>query len=265
PLPANTDLTEEQAAHVLGGEATMWSEFVSPDTIDSRIWPRTAAIAERLWSPRSVNDVDDMYRRLAVVSIELEELGLTHEKNVDMLLRHMAGTDQIGPLRTLVNVVEPLKEYRREEYRKTNMLSPLTSLVDAARADAKGARRFNGLVDGFLSDGPRFQVDADELHETLAEWRDLQPRIARMIDRSPILHDAGTVADEVSQVGEVGLEALSYIRSGEAPPAGWSDAKVTILAQAAKPTSAAVEIAVIPAVKKLVAAAGQPQSRNQGH
>ena len=42
----------------------MWGEFVSPENIDSRIWPRAAAIAERLWSPGDVQDVDDMYRRL---------------------------------------------------------------------------------------------------------------------------------------------------------------------------------------------------------
>src|SRR5688572_29982451 len=75
PLPADSTLTPEEAKHVLGGEATMWSEWVSPETIDSRIWPRTAAIAERLWSPRTVTDVDDMYKRLAVISRQLEELG----------------------------------------------------------------------------------------------------------------------------------------------------------------------------------------------
>ena len=98
PIPENSTLSPEEAKHVLGGEATMWGEWVSPETIDSRIWPRTGAIAERLWSPRTVTDVDDMYRRLSVLSRQLEELGLTHEKNYQMLLRRLAGTAEIAPL-----------------------------------------------------------------------------------------------------------------------------------------------------------------------
>src|SRR4030095_9891241 len=89
PLPADSTLTPEEAKHILGGEATMWAEWVTPETIDSRIWPRTAAIAERLWSPRTVTDVSDMYRRLAVLSLQLEELGLTHKRHQEMMLRRL--------------------------------------------------------------------------------------------------------------------------------------------------------------------------------
>ncbi|WP_253255998.1 beta-N-acetylhexosaminidase [Formosa algae] len=74
-------LTAEEEARILGGEATMWSELATCETIDSRIWPRTAAIAERLWSPKDINDVDHMLKRLEVVNFRLEELGLTHIKN----------------------------------------------------------------------------------------------------------------------------------------------------------------------------------------
>ncbi|MGB9894030.1 MAG: beta-N-acetylhexosaminidase, partial [Candidatus Saccharicenans sp.] len=54
PIPLDSPLTPQEKKLILGGEATMWTELVSPETIDSRIWPRTAAIAERLWSPQEV-------------------------------------------------------------------------------------------------------------------------------------------------------------------------------------------------------------------
>jgi hypothetical protein len=70
PVPDSLGLDAEQASRILGGEACMWTEYVSPLTIDTRLWPRLAAIAERFWSPKQVTDVDDMYRRLDAIGPE---------------------------------------------------------------------------------------------------------------------------------------------------------------------------------------------------
>lgn len=256
PLPAGSTLTPTEAARVLGGEATMWSEWVTPETIDSRLWPRTAAIAERLWSPREITNVEDMYRRLAVTSVRLEELGLLHEKNQAMMLRRLAQGRETGPLQVLVSVVEPVKEYRRYQQRPQTMLSPLTGLVDAARPDSDEARRFGVLVDGLLSDAPRFETRALELRHVLTAWRDAGSELEALIDASPALHETRPLARDLSALGAAGLEALSYLSRGVAPPAEWRDARLAAIAEAAKP-KAALELAVIGGVRQLVFAAAE--------
>ena len=92
---AASDLSPEQKDLILGGEACMWSEYVDPETIDSRVWPIAAAIAERLWSPATVTDVDSMYQRLEPVSRMLDWVGLKHRVNYEPMLERLAGE---GPL-----------------------------------------------------------------------------------------------------------------------------------------------------------------------
>jgi hexosaminidase len=254
PLPEDSTLTAEEAKHVLGGEATMWGEWVTPETIDSRIWPRTAAIAERLWSPRNVRDIADMYRRLAVISLQLEELGLTHKRNSEMMLRRLVRSDEIGPLRTLVSIVEPVKEYRRYEMRPQTMLSPLTGVVDATTPDSEAGRRFAGMVDAFLADAPRFLLYRAEIGKTLDDWQASAVSLEPLIDRSPALMEIKPLARNLLGIGATGLEAVAYLKLNSTPTAEWRDIKLAMLLEAEKPLGA-LEFVVIPSLRKLVIAA----------
>jgi hexosaminidase len=260
PVPANSTLTPEEARHILGGEATMWGEYVSPETIDSRIWPRTAAIAERLWSPRDVTDFEDMYRRLAAISIELEDLGLTHERNRQVLLRRLAQTKEIAALETLLSVIEPVKEYRRGQQRPATMLSPLTGLVDAAPADSQAGRNFSIMVEALLSDAPRFRPA--EVRRVLTQWREAGPELKSTLQRAPALHEAQPLADDLSEIARIGLEATSYLTNNVAASAEWRDASLARLDLAVKP-KAALEFAIIPSLRQLVFAAAELSSLQQ--
>jgi hexosaminidase len=230
----------------------MWSEWVSPETIDSRIWSRTAAIAERFWSPREVNQVDDMYRRLAVIDVQLEELGLTHRKNQPMLLRRLAGGQDISALQTLVSIIEPVKEYRRYQQRPQTMLSPLTGLIDAAQADAPNARIFNRLVDEMIADNSPNSIA--KIRQMITKWQDTHRELLPLMETRASLFEAKPLIENWQNLNVVALEAVSYLEKKETPPAGWREAKLKTLEEAAKP-KAALEFAIVPGVKMLIAAA----------
>jgi hexosaminidase len=253
------NLTLEQQQLILGGESCMWSEYVNPENIDSRIWPRNAAIAERLWSPQNVTDVASMYARMHAIGSELESLGLTHRTYYPRMLRRIAGPgttpEEQAALGTLADVVEPVKDYTREATATAEPTSatPLNRLVDAVPLESDGARRFAELVDKYLSSSCRDADAAAQLRAQLSTWRDNDAKFQPLTQRSFLAKEVAATSQDFSAIAGVGLAALDVATKGTAAPGDWKTQQLAVVEQANKP-KAQLLLMPTPAIQRLVEA-----------
>jgi len=251
-------LTAEEASRILGAEACMWTEYVSPENFDFRVWPRAAAIAERLWSPESVQDVDSMYRRLGVLSWRLEANGLALSSAETMMLERAAGTTDITALRVLASAVEPVKGYMRYQLSRAEGIEPsnldgLDRLVDCVPPESETAREFAEKVNQLA--GEQFHDGEVEgaLRAQLETWKENDPKLQPSLQDSALLYDARSLSAELSALGDAGLRALDYVDKGERAPQSWVTQELATLDAAVQP-KANLLLVVAPPVRKLVVA-----------
>ncbi|HEU5087352.1 MAG TPA: family 20 glycosylhydrolase, partial [Roseiflexaceae bacterium] len=77
PVPA--ELTPDQARHILGTQAQLWTEYVtSQEQADFKLFPRLCALAEVAWSAVEGREYADFVARLAEHMRRLEALGVQH-------------------------------------------------------------------------------------------------------------------------------------------------------------------------------------------
>ena len=237
-------IDDQNSSLVLGGEACMWTEYVSPETIDSRIWPIGAAIAERLWSPKDVTNIASMYDRLDAISRVLESVGI--RSNEQRMLNRMGD----GPgLRVLADASEAQGIDGRQGARKYTSLVPLNRFVDAVPPESPVVRHLERMAQTVASNPTGAKAEVASLRAAFTEWEANDGQIAGNF----LTAELTPLSKNLSNLGFIGLRALEFLSSGKGGEPDWTAQQLQALDGMEKPI-AEVRLAAIRPVRILLSA-----------
>ena len=89
--PVPKELEPTKAAHVLGSECCMWTEYAPQDVVNTRIFPRLLAFAEAVWGASSKSYPDfwrrtaEHYQRLQAAGVEIGSEGRPFDLEVRLV------------------------------------------------------------------------------------------------------------------------------------------------------------------------------------
>jgi len=231
--PDAAALTPEQSSRIMGGEACMWAELVGPETVDSRIWPRTAAIAERLWSSADVKDVDAMYARLDVVSRNLEFTGAMHRAYYQSMLDRIAGNQPAVPLHVLADVIESFGLGTGRNGRPTGT-APLNRFVDACLPESELARQLELAARRFVANPGGDKADEATLRRQFETWAANDALFQPLMENNKLLAEVAPVSKDLSALGEAGIKMMDYLEPQPVPSAEVKPKKLSAKARKAE-------------------------------
>ncbi len=253
PVPADMSQTDADKG-ILGAEAAQWAELMDGGNEELRVWPRAAAIAERLWSPASVKDADDMYRRLWMLDFELNDRALDENENYLKMLSRWVNDEDLSPVLTLANVYTPVKGYKRlmggmlgTNTTKTNLTSPLVNIADVVHSDSETGWYFRQSVAAWLKDHK--DADLQTIKSLLTRWQNNKARFNGVADITPYMQQIKDLSDNLSAAATIGMQALN----GE----GNKDEQLKQLQQMEQPSHEVV-LAILPEIEALVTGTLKP-------
>jgi hexosaminidase len=256
PMSGDADkLAPEEKSRILGGEMCMWSEYTTAEMVDSRIWPRAAAIAERLWSPASTKDLDSMYARMESVSRLLEWTGVQHRANYAPMLERMMGGRPAEPLRVLADAVEGLGLGPRARAGKYTSLTPMNRLADAARPESESVRAMETAAAKVATNPQGSPAEVALLRREFARWAANDARFRELAAESgpggTLLAELQPLSRDLAALGNAGLKLLDALEKGQTPAAAFVAEQTKEITRMERP-AAEVNLAAIRPVKVLL-------------
>jgi hexosaminidase len=177
------------------------------------------------------------------------------------MLQRIAGPatpQEFAALRTLADVLEPVKDYTRGETTSYTAITttPLNHIVDAVPPESDVARRFDEKVSAFVGGSCRDANAAAQLRAQLTKWRGNDASLQSLAQRASLVKEVAPSSQDLSLVATIGLTALDAIAS--ATPLS-DDAKAQSTAAITAASKGKAQLLLIPAgtIQKLVDAAAK--------
>ena len=256
---------------VLGGEACMWSELVTPELLDARLYGRLAAVAERLWTDPARCDVDDFERRLPALLAHLE----AHTDcrplsgSEPLLLRIGVRPDELHHLRVALAAFEPVRWYRRllgealainrgegsgmgtaELKRPYDADTVLQRPVDLLPPESLDVLAFAGELESFAV-APDQPVREMVLRDRAHRWRMAQVSLHPLQQRNAEFAALAPLVDLLLPVADL-LDAWTEARARGGDEAALVERLDALAEQADAAVTAEVELAVIAPLRRHV-------------
>ena len=230
-------VTPGERDRILGGEACLWTEHISPENLDLRLWPQAAVIAERLWSPQQQRDVSSMYARVPAALRHLKSVGIDPERTRRQLLARMSDPSSVEALSVLLESLKPARAANR-----------------AAATEIRPTGHFNRLVDAADADNGAQQTNPLEIRMHLVRWHDNAVTVKAALDTYENLQEAIPLAENVRDLSAASLEALDYLDRRQKPSRAWIRRQRQLLERAAIPR-ADMSVTLVDTLRALLAAA----------
>ncbi|MDE0691123.1 MAG: family 20 glycosylhydrolase [Gammaproteobacteria bacterium] len=199
-FPGLPDAPAGGEGRILGGEACLWSELVDEGCLDSRLWGRLPAIAERFWCGSEAEEAGLLERTVAFQG-SLARLGIVPE---DSETRRRA-FPELAPIEPLVEMLEPVKWYRRllgaAFERRVSGLgesgvarpydadTPLNRLVDHLPPESLASRRAEAELDA-----------GGDMQRWIEGWRRQREAISELAEVDAGLRDASRALGELADI-----------------------------------------------------------------
>jgi hexosaminidase len=206
---------EQQLNNILGGEACMWTEYVSENSVDSRIWPRVLAIAERFWSPSSIDNQHFLYERLFRMNhlLNKTQTGVNHLSSYKHQLQNLIADPNkkinlLHPFAILADACEPYGFESRAQSGRYSSIVPLTTFTDALQSESELIWKLENLP-----------IDDKKFREIFQTWSLNHIRLRQLFDEVEIGSNKQLWGQDIEQLsknlaytGEIGLRILDYGR-----------------------------------------------------